>query len=436
MAAPNVSGAVAVVTEAYPTFTPAEIVQILFMTVEDLGTAGIDEIYGWGLVRLDRALSVGPVGMTGEGVYTVGADGSGTTWIVSFTSDGSLEKEGDGTLSILNAATFRQGADVNDGLLAVDGRLTTPMLAVGRNGILGGNCFVASDVNVDGTLAPDRSPGTLIIAANGTLQPRLRGISGVAINTFTPVLGELFTFVQVEDSSVTGSFAGLNQPDSGLTPGTRLDVLYWPDALSLAATPESYADLSAFGVSATQNQRALGAAIDTSRPAAGVRPDAAYNDSFNMLYAAAGQALAGGLSSLTGRLHAEMGTSAVRAIGRFADRIGERQMGPASGWLSETGTPYGTGEVWVSGNHAHTDVGSSGAISGYDVNASNGAFGIDWRFGQNTAGQAGAYEYADVSANANGAGNIGMQPMPPSKPAARHWPYAAGCPMATFQAAA
>ncbi|AJY47313.1 S8 family serine peptidase [Martelella endophytica] len=447
MAAPNVSGAVAVLTEAYPSFTPAEIVKILFMTAEDLGAAGIDEIYGWGLVRLDRALSVGPVGMTGEGVYTVGADGSDTTWIVSFTSDGSLEKQGGGTLSILNAATFRQGAGVKGGLLAVDGSLTAPFLNVGRNGTLGGTGLVTADVNVEGTLAPGQSPGTITIAgnvslaptatteididgtgtqngagnydrilvtgaghdfaANGTLQPRLRGISGAATNAFTPMPGEVFTFVQVADGSVTGSFAGLEQPDAGLVPGTRFDVLYWPDALSLAATPESYANLSAFGVSATQNERALGAAIDASRPAAGVRPDAAYNDSFNRLYAADSEALAGGLSSLTGQLHAEVGTSAVRAIGRFADRIGERQMGLASGWLSETGAPYGTGEVWISGNHAYTDVGASGGISGYDVSANNGAFGIDWRFGQNAAGLAGAYEYADVSANANGAGNIG-----------------------------
>ncbi|MCD1635708.1 autotransporter domain-containing protein [Martelella mediterranea] len=447
MAAPNVSGAVAVLTEAYPSFTPAEIVEILFMTAEDLGAAGIDAVYGWGLVRLDRALSVGPVGMTGEGVYTVGADGSDTTWIVSFTSDGSLEKQGDGTLSILNAATFRQGAGVEDGLLAVDGALTTPELHVGRNGTLGGTGRVVADVDVNGTLAPGQSPGTMTIAgnvrlaptatmeidvdgtgtengagnydrllvagagndfaANGTLQPRLRGISGAATNAFTPMPGELFTFVQVAEGSVTGSFSRLDQPDAGLAPGTRFDVLYAADALSLAATPERYADLSAFGVSATQNERALGTAIDRSRPAAGVRPDPAYNDSFNRLYASDIDTLAGGLSSLTGQIHAEMGTSAVRAIGRFADRIEKRQMGLATGWLSETGTPYGAGEVWVSGNHAHTDVGSSGAISGYDVNANNGAFGIDWHFGQTIAGVAGSYEYADVSANANGDGNIG-----------------------------
>ncbi|WP_292053279.1 MULTISPECIES: S8 family serine peptidase [unclassified Martelella] len=447
MAAPNVSGAVAVLTEAYPSFTPAEIVEILFMTAEDLGAAGIDAVYGWGLVRLDRALSVGPVGMTGEGVYTVGADGSDTTWIVSFTSDGSLEKQGGGTLSILNAATFRQGAGVEGGLLAVDGDLTTPELHVGRNGTLGGTGRVVADVDVDGTLAPGQSPGTMTIAgnvrlaptatmeidvdgtgtengagnydrllvagtgndfaANGTLQPRLRGISGAATNAFTPMPGELFTFVQVADGSVTGSFASLDQPDAGLAPGTRFDVLYAADALSLAATPERYADLSVFGISATQNEKALGTAIDRSRPPAGVRPGAAYNESFNALYAADIEALAGGLSSLTGQIHAEMGTSAVRAIGRFADRIGERQIGLATGWLSETGTPYGTGEVWVSGNHAHTDVASSGAISGYDVNANNGAFGIDWHFGQTIAGVAGSYEYADISAKANGDGNIG-----------------------------
>ncbi|MBB4123170.1 S8 family serine peptidase [Martelella radicis] len=447
MAAPNVSGAVAVLTEAYPTFSPAEIVRILFMTAEDLGAAGVDAIYGWGLVRLDRALSVAPVGMIGDGVFTVGADGSDTTWIVSFESDGVLEKVGTGTLSIVSDATFKAGTGVEGGFMAVDGSLTTPMLDIGPDGTLGGTGLVVSDVNVGGTLAPGHSPGTLTIvgnvalaetattqidvdgtgtqngagnydriivtgpgngfAANGMIAPRLRGISGAATNTFTPAPGEVFTFVQTQSGVVSGSFTSLEQPDAGLAPGTRLDVLYWPDALSLATTPENYADLSEWGITLSGNEGALAAAIDAGRPEAGVRPDPVFNDGFNQLYQANAAALSAGLPSMTGQLHAEMGSSAVRAIGRFADRIGERQMGLAEGRLSETGTPYGAGEIWISGNHAATDVGSANGLAGYEARANNGAFGIDWDLGRNAAGIAGSYEYADISAGANGAGNIG-----------------------------
>ncbi|WP_453970757.1 S8 family peptidase, partial [Amorphus sp. MBR-141] len=367
MAAPNVAGAIAVLIEAYPTFSPAEIVEILFLTAQDLGAPGVDAVYGWGLVRLDRALAVGPVGMTGTGTYTVGAGGSDTTWIVDFTSQGGLDKVGSGTLSVLSDASFQQSSAVDGGTLSVDGSLVTPTLAVNQGGTLAGTGAVVSNITVAGLLAPGNSPGTLTVTgdvtltatattaievdgpgtgngagnfdrilvqgagsaftAGGTLAPVLRGIAGAATNTFTPSLGQSFVFVQAP--TVAGSFAALAQPAAGLPAGTRFDVLYSPTALALAVTPLGYADLGAVGVAQTANERALGAAIDAARPAAGVRPAAAANDLYTILYSADAAALEAGFSSLTGQVHAEMGTTAVRAVGRFADTLGDRQMGLA-----------------------------------------------------------------------------------------------------------
>ncbi|WP_018701106.1 S8 family serine peptidase, partial [Amorphus coralli] len=163
MAAPNVAGAIAVLIEAYPTFTPAEIVHILFTTAEDLGAPGVDPIFGWGLVRLDRALSVGPVGMSGTGTYTVGAGGSDTTWLVDFTSQGGLEKTGAGTLTVASAATFQKASTVSGGTLSVGGTLTTPSLSVDQGATLSGTGSVAADITVAGRLAPGNSPGTLLV---------------------------------------------------------------------------------------------------------------------------------------------------------------------------------------------------------------------------------------------------------------------------------
>ncbi|WP_453973482.1 S8 family serine peptidase, partial [Amorphus sp. MBR-141] len=250
MAAPNVAGAIAVLIEAYPTFSPSEIVEILFLTAQDLGAPGVDAVYGWGLVRLDRALAVGPVGMTGTGTYTVGAGGSDTTWIVDFTSQGGLDKVGSGTLSVLSDASFQQSSAVDDGTLSVDGSLVTPTLAVNQGGTLAGTGAVVSNITVAGLLAPGNSPGTLtvtgdvtltstattaievdgpgtgngagnfdrilvqgagsVFTAGGTLAPVLRGIAGAATNTFTPSLGQSFVFVQAP--TVAGSFAALAQP--------------------------------------------------------------------------------------------------------------------------------------------------------------------------------------------------------------------------------
>ncbi|TCT34722.1 autotransporter-associated beta strand protein [Martelella mediterranea] len=446
MAAPNVSGAIAVLTEAYPALTPAEILNVLFLTAEDLGASGVDDVYGWGLVRLDRALSAGPVNMTGNGVYTVGADNADTTWVASFESDGSLEKKGTGTLTVSGAATFRQGIVIDGGLLDADGYLTTPSVMIGQNATLGGSGFIEGDVDVSGRLAPGNSPGTLIVSgdvtlnasattaieidgtgtengagnydrillsgngnlftAGGILNPQLRGITGSAINSFVPQPGALFTFASAPNGSVTGSFDVLVQPASGLPAGTRFDVLYHDTALSLATTPERYGTLETLGIQTGINEKALGRAIDATRPAAGQRPDAAYNDGYNALYAASLGDLESGMSSMTGQIHVEMGTTAVRAVGRFADTIGERQMELAAGWMSANETAYGTGTAWVAGNTVSTDIGASGGLSGYDSTADSGVFGLDWQFSEGVAGIAASYEYADVGAGTNGSGNI------------------------------
>ena len=56
-AAPNITGAVAVMLGAFPQLTPEKVLQILFDTATDLGAAGVDAIYGHGLVNLEKATS-------------------------------------------------------------------------------------------------------------------------------------------------------------------------------------------------------------------------------------------------------------------------------------------------------------------------------------------------------------------------------------------
>ncbi len=56
MAAPHVSGAVAVLRSKWPSKTASEVVTILYDTATDLGDAGIDTTYGRGLLNLDNAV--------------------------------------------------------------------------------------------------------------------------------------------------------------------------------------------------------------------------------------------------------------------------------------------------------------------------------------------------------------------------------------------
>ncbi|MBR3510746.1 MAG: S8 family serine peptidase [Alphaproteobacteria bacterium] len=59
-AAPIVSGAIAIIKEAFPYMNAKQITELLFVTAQDLGTPGIDSIYGWGLLDLEKATQ--PVG--------------------------------------------------------------------------------------------------------------------------------------------------------------------------------------------------------------------------------------------------------------------------------------------------------------------------------------------------------------------------------------
>ncbi len=56
MAAPHVSGAAAVLRGAWPHLTAPQTAQILLLTADDLGVAGVDDVYGHGMLNLYEAV--------------------------------------------------------------------------------------------------------------------------------------------------------------------------------------------------------------------------------------------------------------------------------------------------------------------------------------------------------------------------------------------
>ncbi len=54
-AAAVVSGGVALLKQAWPQLSSAQIVQLVKTTATDMGTKGVDEVYGWGMVNFDKA---------------------------------------------------------------------------------------------------------------------------------------------------------------------------------------------------------------------------------------------------------------------------------------------------------------------------------------------------------------------------------------------
>lgn len=56
VASPHVAGVAALIRSAHPGWTAAAVTDTLLRTAQDLGPEGVDEWYGYGLVRADRAL--------------------------------------------------------------------------------------------------------------------------------------------------------------------------------------------------------------------------------------------------------------------------------------------------------------------------------------------------------------------------------------------
>lgn len=70
-AAPHVAGAAAVLAQLFPNLSGAEIAEILLLSAKDLGAAGVDSIFGNGL--LDLGAAIRPIGTTS---VPTSADGS------------------------------------------------------------------------------------------------------------------------------------------------------------------------------------------------------------------------------------------------------------------------------------------------------------------------------------------------------------------------
>lgn len=78
-AAPVISGAVALLAQAFPNLTGRQIVELLFNSARDLGSLGDDSIYGQGVIDLERAFQPqGSLSLAGSGLAVM-ASANATT---------------------------------------------------------------------------------------------------------------------------------------------------------------------------------------------------------------------------------------------------------------------------------------------------------------------------------------------------------------------
>jgi len=113
-AAPQVSGAAALVWQAYPYFSNSLVQQTLLGTAKDLGAPGPDPVFGYGLLDVGAAVN-GPAKFDWTPVEV---NFSGTSnWNNAISGAYGLTKDGSGTLNLTQPSTYMGGTTVNAGTL-------------------------------------------------------------------------------------------------------------------------------------------------------------------------------------------------------------------------------------------------------------------------------------------------------------------------------
>lgn len=262
MAAPHVTGALGLLFERFPYLDSAQVRDVLLTTATDLGAAGVDEVYGWGLMNLAKAIEgYGQLRVDTNVVMNQKAGGlkvwEGDAWD-DWTNDiggpGKLTKSGIGWLRLSGDNSFN-GAIVREGVLELDGinTLTASLDVTGGQFLLNGtlrdmtfnNAGGSSRVTTTGVLDNTdlnisagvvsfngvQTGGSTVVGAKGTLKgvgrlgdTRVEGIiaPGNSIGTLTI------------DGDYVQTATGVYQAE--LAPGSRSDQLHVTGTATLDGT--------------------------------------------------------------------------------------------------------------------------------------------------------------------------------------------------------
>ena len=142
-AAPLVSGAAAVVWSAFPYFNNDLVRQTLLGTAKDLGAAGVDAVFGHGLLDVGAAAN-GPARFD-WGDVTVSFTGT-STWWNQISGAGGLVKRGPGTLVLAQLSTYTGDTRVEGGVVQINNGITGTDFYIGTGGTLQGHGSIYGDV--------------------------------------------------------------------------------------------------------------------------------------------------------------------------------------------------------------------------------------------------------------------------------------------------
>lgn len=389
-AAPLVSGAAAVVWEKFPYFNNDLVRQTLLGTATDLGAAGPDAVFGYGLLNVGKALD-GPAKFD-WGDVTVDFSGE-STWANPITGDGGLVKQGTGTLVLGTGSTaFEYAGDtrVEAGTLKVAGTLRSSVSVdadarLTGAGWLGGNLTNAGTVVID----EDMTTGTMEVVGNYVQKPD--GVLSLVLGYGAMKVGGTATleggtvhvagvrsgytwqareYVLDADGGLSGRFTGLTAASSIFLDATLgySATQAWMDItrLDVTAAAATLADITPAALGAAQRvESAFDGIDDQQRDGTGAISDGFIRIAGDFQNTASAGAASASLRSLSGEVHAAAAAATYDTLdlGRRAlsSRFDDLASGGrrAGGWMEALGGAASLG----SGVDAQVD----GWLAGHDV---------------------------------------------------------------------
>ncbi|UGB37257.1 S8 family serine peptidase [Frateuria soli] len=397
-AAPQVSGAAALVWEAYPYFTNDLVRQTLLGTADDLGAPGPDAVFGYGMLDVGKAVN-GPAKLD-WGDVTVDFDDITSTWGNEISGTGGLTKAGSGTLVLHAHARYSGLTTVAEGTLQTDNGIDGPV-TVAAGATLIPVAFGPSHLENNGTVVVQKTStlvqGDYVQGAGGRLSVELGvhlGVTGHA----TLNGGTLFVN-GVDDGYVVSQHTDVLTTGGGLT-GT-FAALDKAANIFLDATLEYDANSAWLNVQQVNVTSVAGMSYTAASSGAAERVQGAFNQLNRQLgtggtvggHAQASGFLAGAaslqrtptmaaaersLESLSGQLHAASAAMTFEAIDAGTRALSDRfdrllDSSATGGWTQNLGYHGGMAR----NGYADVGVDLSGTLVGQDMRiGDNGVAGF------------------------------------------------------------
>jgi fibronectin-binding autotransporter adhesin len=175
--------------------------------------------------------------LLGANTLTTGGDNTDTEFGGQISGSGNVIKSGTGEWTLTGNNTYSGATTVNAGSLLINGSLASANVTIGAAGLLGGSGVLSGDVQINGTLSPGNSPGTL------TLNGDVSFASGSAIAL---ELGSLQDVIVFEGISQTLTSAGpitmAYTLGAGFVAGQAYTIMDWSAATGFDASGFDIAD--------------------------------------------------------------------------------------------------------------------------------------------------------------------------------------------------